>query len=226
MENSIFLNADYIVIEYIDLIKSPYFILLDVIRQNPRMKEILKIEEIEFFDEAALYEWYLNRRNQNFFFDLNKYPDKIPNAKLAEILDDQLKLTRRFHTDCKPLPLYGSLKAMKMKKIAKDIIIYYPHTNYHAKNDLENGLQEKFTWMTNFEDVMKKAGHNSTYFLSDVRHLEEMKDKGVLKLSSVTIPFEYRYNKKNMKDYLFDYEELMKEHPFKLSYMYACRYEN
>lgn len=224
--DTIFYNADYIVVEYIDLLKSPYMILLDMIRRNPRMKEILKIEEIEFLDGAALYEWYINRRHQNFFFDLNKYPDQISNEKLEEILDDQLLQTNRFYTDCKPLPLVGSLKVMKAKKIAKDIIIYHPHNNFHAKNDLEKMLGENFIWMTKFEDVIKKAGSNSTYFLSDIHHIEEMRKAGVLKMSSVTIPFEYRYNKKNMKDFDIDYDELMKENTFKLSYMYACRYES
>lgn len=223
--NTIFYNADYIVVEYIDLIKSPYLILLDMIRRNPRMKEILKIEEIEFLNDAALYEWYLNRKHQNFFFDLNKYPDQISNDALAAILDDQLSLSLNFYKQSKALPMLASLKAMKTKKICRDIIIYHPHKNFHAKNDLDSILHEDFIWMTRFEDVMKKAGSNSTYFLSDIHHIEEMKNAGVLKMSSVTLPIEYRYNKKNMTDFDIDYEELMKETPFKLSYMYACRYE-
>lgn len=222
--DTIFYNADYVVVEYIDLIKSPYFILLNVIRQNPRMKEILKIEEIEYLNDDALYEWYINRKHQNFFHDLNKYPDKIPNEKLDEILDDQLGITDRFYTDCEPLPMVASLKSIKVKGITKDVIIYHPHHNSFAQNDLERLIGEKFIWMDNFKEVLRKAGPNSTYFLSDIRHIEEMKNRGVLKLSSITLPFEYRYNKKNMKDFDLDYDELMKDHPFKLSYMYACKY--
>lgn len=223
---SIFLNADCVVVEYIDLIKSPYYILLNVIRQNPRMKEILKIEKIEYLDDAALYEWYINRKHQNFFYDLNKFPNRISKKQLADILDDQMRATNRFYTDCKALPMMGSLKAMKSHQVAKEIIIYHPHNNFHAKNDLEDTLQETFTWCTRFEDAMKKAGANSTYFLSDISHIEEMKKAGVLKFSSVTLPVEYRYNKKNMKDFNLDYEKLMETDPFKLSYMYACRYDN
>lgn len=223
--NTIFYNADYVVVEYIDLIKSPYLILLNMIRKNPRMREILKIEEIEFLNDAALYEWYLNRRHQNFFFDLNRYPDKIPNEALQEILDDQLSLSINFYTHSRALPMLASLKAMKVKKVAKDIIIYHPHKNFHARNDLENILHENFIWVTRFEDAMKKAGSNSTYFLSDIRHIDEMKKAGVLKMSSVTLPQEYRYNKKNMTEFDIDYEGLMETDPFKLSYMYACRYE-
>lgn len=57
---SVFLNSDYVVIQYIDMIKSPYLVLLDIIRTNPNLREVLKIEEIETFDTAALYEWYVN----------------------------------------------------------------------------------------------------------------------------------------------------------------------
>lgn len=225
MADSIFYNADYVVVEYIDLIKSPYVILLDLIRQNSRIKEILKIEEIEFLSSDALYEWYINRRHQNFFMDLNRYPDQISEQQLWELLDDQISITNQFYKQCKALPLMMALKAMKTKKITKDIIIYHPHNNFFAKNDLEDITRESFIWYTKFDDVMNKAGNNSTYFLSDIRHIEEMKKKGVLRLSSVTLPIEYRYNKKNMTEFSIDFDALTKECPFKLSYLYACRYE-
>ena len=58
MENTIFYNADYIVVEYIDLIKSPYLLLLDQIRKNPKINEIMNIDEIDFLSDDGLYEWY------------------------------------------------------------------------------------------------------------------------------------------------------------------------
>ena len=36
-KDSIFLNADYIVIEYIDIVKSPYLMLLGAMRKNDRI---------------------------------------------------------------------------------------------------------------------------------------------------------------------------------------------
>ena len=82
MSNTIFLNSDYIVIEYIDIIKSPYIVLLNHIRRNKRIREILNLEEIDNLGEDGLIEWYINRKHQNFLIDLCRYPDRISESDL------------------------------------------------------------------------------------------------------------------------------------------------
>lgn len=225
MADTIFYNADYIVIEYIDILKSPYLILLDQIRKNDKINEILNIDSIRYLDDASLYEWYIHRKHQNFFIDLNRYPDIITEQQLDELLEEQMMITPRFYQDATPLILCDFLKVLKKRKLVKEIIIYHPHKNFFAKNDLENMMKTQYTFMSDFNQVMEKAKENSTYFLSDVSHLDEMKEKGILKFSSVTIPVEYRYNKKNMKDFKYDFDELFKENPFKLSFFRACTFE-
>lgn len=222
MANSIFYNADYVVVEYIDLIKSPYIILLNQLRHNERIKEILKTEEVEFLSPEGLYEWYINRKHQNFFKDLNRYPHQITDENMDALLEDQIGLTEQFYTKAGLLPLGGALKIMKAQKLANDIIIYFPHHNSFAKNDLESTLHEKFIFMDNFDDVVDLAKYNSTYFLSNVELIHKIKEKGYLKFSSLTFPIEYRYNKKNMRDFKVDFEELFKEDPFKYSFTRAC----
>ena len=70
--DSIFKNADYIVIEYIDMVKSPYLLLLNAMRRNDKIREILKLEQVDNLDDISLYEWYINRKHQNFLIDLMK----------------------------------------------------------------------------------------------------------------------------------------------------------
>lgn len=220
--STIFYNSDYIVIEYIDLIKSPYLILLDVIRKNDKIREILKIEQIEFLDNAALYEWYINRKHQNFLIDLNRYPDKISEETLDILLEDQIDLTSQFYQKAVPLILTDMLKIVKQQKLTKGIIIYHPHHNDYAEKDMKSFVNGNFIFMDDWDKVMEKAGSNSTYFISDIRKIQKMKEKGVLKFSSVTLPIEYRYNKKNMEDFDMDFEELFKTDTFKLTYCSAC----
>jgi hypothetical protein len=217
--NTIFYNSDYIVIEYIDLLKSPYLVLLNVVRKNPRLKEILKIEEIEYLDQASLYEWYVMRKHQNFFIDLNRYPNQINEETMDKILDDQINSSKYFYTSIKPLKLMEMLFPVNKQKLVKGIIIYHPHNNDFAKNDLESLTSGKYIFMSDWNEVMNKAGFNSTYFISDIDKVIAMKEKGVLRCSSVTLPIEYRYNKKNMTDMKYDLDELYKEAPFKLSYI-------
>ena len=224
-KDSIFLNADYIVIEYIDIVKSPYLMLLGSMRKNDRIREILKLEQVDNLDDISLYEWYINRKHQNFLIDLNRYPDQISNEDLDVLLDDQLGITPIFYEYANLLSI-GSLLALKWSdKLAKDIIIYHPHNNNYAEKNLNNIFNREFHFMNNFDDVMDLAKSNSTYFLSDINKINTMKEKDILKLSSITLPIEYRYNKKNMNDFKIDFEELFKENPFKLSYMRTCTVE-
>lgn len=222
MADTIFYNADYVVIEYLDLIKSPYLILLHQLLKNPKIGEILKIEEVQFNTDAALYEWYIQRKHQNFLIDLNRYPDQITEETLYNLLDSQINLAKEFYTHANLLPIGNSIAVIKNLKMSKDVIIYYPHDYTFAKEDLENLTHTEFTFMSDWDLVMKKCGANSTYFLSDIRKIDRMKKAGVLKFSSITLPVEYRYNKKNMEDFAIDFNELWKTDPFKLSYTQAC----
>ena len=223
LKNTTFLNSEYIVIEYIDLIKSPYLILLNVLRQNPKLQNILKIEEINYLNSASLYEWYVYRNHQNFFIDLNRYPDEISNEDLNNLLESQISITPRFYYYAVPLILTDFLKVLSRKKLVNhEVIIYHPHKNDYAIKDTERMTNHKFKFMDNFEEILDLVGSNSTFFLSDINKLLIMKKKGVLKFSSITLPIEYRYNKKNMKEWKLDIKELIRTDPFKLTYFQAC----
>ena len=223
---TIFFNADYIVIEYIDMIKSPYIILLNAIRQqNKKIREILKIEEVEYLSDTGLYEWYRNRKHQNFLIDLNRYPDEISEESLDELLESQINLKSFFYEEAAPLIILDMLDSLNRIKLSSNIIIYHPHDNDYAKKDLENITGKSYNFMNDFNEVIKLAGYNSTYFLSDINKINIMKDNGVLKFSSITLPVEYRYNKKDMNEFNMDFDELFKKHPFKLSYCRTCTEE-
>lgn len=218
---SVFLNSDYIVIEYIDLLKSPYFMLLSVLKSNEKFRGLLNLSGIEHLDNAGLWEWYVNRKHQNFFADL-VIQDKVDMEYLNQLLEDQISLSKEFYKRAAPLNLVSSLISMTQKEIAGGVIIYYPHNNSFAKDDLARITGYDYTFMSDFNEVMEKAKENSTYFLSDIKKIWQMKEHGCLKFSSITLPIEYRYNKKNMTDFDIDFNELTKTDPFKLSYFMAC----
>ena len=222
---TIFYNADYVVIEYIDMIKSPYLLLLNSLKKNDKIREIIKVEQIEFLDELALYEWYINRKHQNFLIDLNRYPDQLTDEMMDALLDDQISLTPKFYEYANILTIGAFLSLEWNSKLVKDIIIYHPHNNKYAEENLNSIFNRKFTFKNDFNEVLDIAKANSTYFLSDIDKINTMKEKDLLKFSSITLPVEYRYNKKNMDDFKLDFDELFKENPFKLSYMRTCTIE-
>lgn len=222
---TIFYNSDYIVVEYDDLIKTPYLMLLQQMKKNIRLREILTLEKLDFMDNASLFEWYVNRKNKNFLIDLNRYPDKISNEDLDIVLDEQICSSPYFYSTSPFLLLTDTINAFKRhNKLVNGILVYSKHKNPEAKKDMESHLKQSYEFFYDFEEVMEKAGSNSTYFLSDIDHILEMKEKGVLKFSSITLPIEYRYNKINMTEFKYDIENLMKEEVFKLSYFNSCSY--
>lgn len=224
MADTIFYNADYIVVEYIDIIKSPYLVLLKYMKTHPQIGEILNIDQIKYLDDSTLVEWYINRKNQNFLLDLNKYPDSISKEDFDNLLDKQLQISPVFYQDADPLIFINTLRYLTTHKLVNDIIIYYPHDYTYAKDDLDNLLNYDFTFMSDFNKVLDLCKENSTYFLSDIDKLLIMKEKGYLCCSSVIIPLEYRYNKINMTEFKHNLDELLRTDVFKLCYMRACTY--
>lgn len=220
---TIFYNADYLVIEYLDFIKSPYFVLLQYIQKNEKLRPILRLEEIESFDLASLYEWYVNRKHQNFLIDLNRDPEKVSEEFLDGLIMDQMLISEKFYSNCNLLCTQYMLRFLKSKKYpVKDVLVYCPFKTPWPKEDLKRELGIDFTFMDDFDEVCKKAGANSTYFLSNIDLIHRMEENKVLHLSSIVLPIEYRYNKKNMKDYKIDFTELWKKYAFKLAYARAC----
>lgn len=221
MADTIFLNADYVVVEYMDFIKSPYFVLLSVLSKNERLREILKIEEIEHLNADALLEWYIYRKNQNFLIDLNRFPDKISDSQLDELLVSQLNSSPHFYELANLLPVGNSIKYMKSQKIAKDIIIFSPFKSKQMKDNLEKELGIPLTFMYDFGEILDLCKSNSTYFLSNISHIEEMERKNYLNFSSITLPMEFRYNRKNLTEWKLNLNKIVEKHPVKISYTFA-----
>lgn len=223
VQQTIFQNADYLVIEYIDMIKSPYILLLDLIRRNDKLRNILKLEEIDELGVNGLVEWYMNRKNQNFLIDLCKDPD-IPKSELDKLLDSQLSLTDIWFTETCFLNLSTVLRGHKLHNYTNGIIVYYPHTNMIAQKDMEAEYDISCRFVKTFEEAVDIAGSNSTYFLSNIDNVNILKEKDKLQFSSIVLPVEYRYNRKNMKDFKIDLNALSESYAFKIAFMRACSY--
>ena len=221
---TIFYNADYVVLEYMDIIKSPYLTIIAMLKYSEEYRKFLKFENIDYLDELGLSEWYINRKHRNPFVELSRYPDEVPTEKMDQLLNTLITHDERFYQYSKILNIAGFLSTKMSEKISNGIIIYDPHESNFAKNDLNRLFNKDFIVMHNFDDILNKTKSNSTYILSDVHKIHQMKKKGCLKFSSVTLPIEYRYNKVNIKDFDLDFDELWKTDPFKLSYFRACSY--
>ena len=186
-----------------------------------KKKLLLIIIPIILLGVVIMFGIYINRKNYNFLIDLNRYPDKISNESLDDLLKNEMLNNEVFYKYAFIFKLAKTLKMLHSQKLAKDIIIYYPYETNYAKKYLDDLIGCKNRFIYNFEEILDITGYNSTYFLSDHRHLYTMRDKGCLKMSSITLPMDYNYNMIDNK-LVFNFDELYKEHPFKLSYCRAC----
>ena len=224
-KQEVFLNSDYVVVEYMDLLKSPYLTLLNTLRQHDSLNEVLKLDTLKYASNAGLYEWYINRKHQNFLVDLNRHPDIIPESSLDQILEEQMDFTDELYTKSDPLLLVETIKTLKRTEgLVKDVIIYHPHNNDFAEKDFKETTGMNFTFMSDINEIIDVAGANSTYFFSNIENVLALEAKNCLQLSSVTIPYEYRYNKKSLMEWKLDLDELNKKYIFKLTFCFACSY--
>ena len=230
LDKSIFYNSDYIVIEYRDLLKSPEFVLLQQIQkiiQNPKLyktnplNEHIKTYDIDDLDINALAEWYMNRKYQNILKSLFIDENALSDEEFDNFLVQQLNTSNRFFTDSPPLPLLARLSSLKSLRMVNDILIFAPFNIDYIKDDIYRLTKLNFTYLSSFEEAAEIAKSNSTYFISNIKNIFKLKEMGYLKFSSITLPLEYRYNKKNMYDFDIDFDAEFKENPFKLSYLQA-----
>ena len=230
-DTSIFYNSDYIVIEYMDFIKNPYFILLKNFKDTivrPDAKDIfplyhyIKRYEIESLDNTGLAEWYVGRKHQNIIEELANEKFQLKEEEYDMIAKSMIDLSHHFITDAAHLPLLERLSSMKKLRMVTDIIIYYPFDPKFVKEDLKALTGYDFTIMSDFKEIIELTKENSTYFLSDIRKMKVLQDAGYLKYASIILPIEYRYNKRNQTDYLYDFAQMFDESPFKISFMFGC----
>ena len=228
-QNTIFYNADYLVMEYMDMIKQPMYQLLYTIRDMVSketidskftLAEILKLNLLQGLSDEELANFYIEREHQNIFQDIIK--EEVLQSEgfdVEELLKDQITSSYRFISDTFFLPATSALEYVKKNHLVNDVIVYYPYDATWAKEDLEARIRTRVTFMDDFEKIVELAGSNSTYFLSDWTKLNILREKKKLKYSSITLPVEYNYNAHTIDDILEDEKNI-----FKVSFMRACSY--
>ena len=93
------------------------------------------------------------------------------------LLDDQISLTPKFYEYANILSIGAFLSFEWSSKLVKDIIIYHPHNNKYAEENLNSIFNRKFTFKNDFNEILDIAKANSTYFLSDINKINTMEFK-------------------------------------------------
>lgn len=225
VSKNMFLNSECIFVEYYDIIKAPWYILLSVLPQNQKIREILDLSEVDYLDSNGLFEWYCNRKNRNFLQDLSidkNIPDEMDKL-LSVLMNNEI-----FYTTNTQLNAIKVINTALNHKMAKNIIIYTEEKSVHAENDIRTLFSKKNVEYRygDFRSVLKDVPTDTTYFLSDFNKVVTMAEENHLNYSSLVLPYDFSYNfimdENGNKVPLIDFTYLGKDHLFKMAYFNAC----
>jgi len=229
--DSTFLNCDSMFIEYDDVIKCPFFLFLNSIKENDALNELFDLTEISGLDNDGLYEWYINRKDQNIFKSL-----KLQEGVLETYFNNDINM---FYDWCETVPyqtidttkffvetdtelnFVEILKTLMTGTLVPKYYVYTPKESKMIREDLIHLFNNKVIYVHgNLEDVLRenKITENSTFVFSDITKITALENVGILNYASVIIADKYSYNYKDSENIVLDLTELAKRAYFKLDF--------
>lgn len=226
-EDNMFLNSTSVFIEYYDIIKSPWFTVMQANKDNPRLNEIFDMSPIEKLSDAALYEWYKNRHNINPFKDLVlKIQDEGFDPDI--LMDTFLEKEPRYVYESKPLEFVNALKTLLKQQFKTTYYIYTPEPASNAiRTDMESiSDYASYKFLSGgLITSLKEVDRDCTYILSDVNKVRVLFNSNRLNCSSVLVAQDYAYNHENglLSPFKVKYEEFIDKMIFKGAYFTASK---
>lgn len=216
-QDSMFMNANTLFIEYNDIIRPIGFlvsIFLNRIKKD--YNGLFDLSPIDGLEYDGIWEWYINRKNQNVIYELLSKENKnsIPFHKLDEIESTVIDSIEHelFHiipelAFCQTL---NNLIKIADENLIKHIIIWYPIKNEKIQEDVKELFGEKVQIKFGpIGEVLRKIPEDSTYVFSDITNIILLEDLDKLKYSSVVVPYNISYNMigDNLKIKIEEYEK-------------------
>lgn len=222
--NSPFLNTDALIIEYNDILRPLGFDLLRVLRTSDVINQIFDIDKIINMTDEELYEWYLYRDKINVLlnFDIvseifyKDYPNK--EEFVYDFFNTEIELLDIPSIGNK-LVFYNSIKSIVHHDLIKRVYVYYDDYNEVIERDIrENfGNNVKFIYGDFKEALLENnIGKNTSYIISDILKIEDIKDLDLLNYSSILINEVYMYNIGEDDEPMVDIDKLLEDYIFKI----------
>lgn len=223
--DGMFLNSKGIFVEYVDIIKAPYFMLLFALIGDGKVPHPFTISDLRTKSFDDLLEWYYLRNNQNIFIDLleDEYKDKVRTKDVDRFLDS---LITKDILEVSNLLNFGNvLNKLYLSNpgLSGTVYIWYPFDNKDVIEDIKTAFSgiDKLKILTgDIVDALKEVPDDSTYVFSDASNINVLEEIGKLDFSSIIIPEDYEYNK-NQGVPIIDYRLLAKDHVFKINKFFA-----
>ena len=221
--SNVFYNSKCLFIEFDDVMKMPQFLILVNVNDNERLNLIFDMSDVRGLPMPALFEWYIHRKHKNIFMNfpllLQSSKGKTKNQICEEVLQELLHTTDEFYSDHADLKFTSIVDRISREKmLVQRVVVYNEYDNPSIKADLLSKYGDNVEFVCGrFEDVMKDMSPDSTFVFSDITKVERLRNIGKLDYSSVVIPINFRYNRKedNKTEWKVDLEALDKQCVYK-----------
>lgn len=232
--DTLFYNSQCLFIEFHDVIETPWFILLYLLKNNKKLMEVFKINDISSYSLEDILEWYIYRKHRNIFKSLGLQNDVYDN--IGDVSDEWYdkflnncisNLKEIYMVDTK-LIFYKSLNILLNDSpgMVKKIIIYSEYNEPGIKYFLDDMVKSsqyssKLEYVYgDFETIIKNIPNDSTYVISDIEKINKIKKANKLYMSSILIVNGLRYNYEihNKNKLKVDIPEISKDTVFKCSF--------
>lgn len=233
--DGLFMNAKVLFVEYADIIRAPYLILMKILSEsgleNGGLQEPFDISPIKGLSSEDLVLWYYQRKDQNPLVDLIP-KEKLSDVRLSDVdafLQRQIEDHPEFVDVAFPLnfmDVIGNLFLGENHMVDK-VLIYHPVDNPAIRADVErtfNGMPVEFVYGDFKEAIVDFKPGTATYVFSDVTNIQVLADAGKLEQSSILVPAEYSYNFTEEGEWKIDFNAYMKDTIFKIDFFYATSF--
>lgn len=211
-----FRSSECLFVEYYDCIQIAWFYLLLFVQSSQEFNRIMKIDEIDHLEAPGLMEYYFNREYRNPIVDLWRSDEK-PIDKLDQFLNDEMN-NPIFFKNSLETNIVQMIKNVTKNKLVKNLIVYSDVYNQFMEEDIMNKFGKDTKYVTgDFKTAVSNTPGDTTFIFSDVSHIIDLLEIDKLKLSSIMIPSDYRYNYTDgsKKSFIIDIPKLASEYVFK-----------
>ena len=192
-----FASSSVLFVEYHDIIKSPWLLMLYSEHAEDAMAQVLNTMQIRYLDNMGIYEWYKNRKNRNPLAELDPL-NKYTEGEINQLLESVMNASDDFYTNAEPLEFVGALRFIASQKLCQRMVIYSEKYEKGIERDISSdqnlvnlGLEYVYG---DIPSVIKDFSPDCTYVLSDITKLQILNECGRLNFASVMIASDYRYN--------------------------------
>lgn len=222
--DGLFFNINSLFVEYNDIIRSPYFLLLYVFIKNTDIEvPFLDLSIFKDMGDDEIIQWYYARRFQNPFLDLVTDPDATT-ENLNTFTNNQLLANENLISASPELKFVTVLRNFidNGSTLVPKIYIWHPYENPAIKEDIDSLFESNIFEVVygKIEDVIPNIPENSTYVFSDFSNVEVLANLNRLNMESIILPKDYSYNKIG-DQYIIDIERYKKEYVCKIDLFYA-----